>query len=111
MLQCPGCAKHMMRVHRSLMQKALYSDIFRCTRCDRRLNRVRPIVSATALFTFARHSHCIRCSTPDVERLKKRDRVDSLSHHPASILLALTGAPFNRCSACRLQFHDWRHPA
>ena len=93
------------------MQKVLYGEAFRCTKCGRRLNRMRPGLASTLTFIFARHTHCIRCGTPDVDRLKKRDRVDSVSRHPASVLLALTGAPFNRCSICRLQFHDWRRPA
>ena len=30
-MQCPDCAKHMVRTHRTPAQKLLYSDIFRCT--------------------------------------------------------------------------------
>ena len=111
MPQCPDCSKHMMRTHRSLVQKLLYSDVFRCTKCGRRVNRVHTALSVSFAFGFSRHSHCIRCGTENVQRLKKRDRIDSVSRHPASMLLALTGAPYNRCSSCRLQYHDWRRPA
>jgi uncharacterized protein with PIN domain len=110
MPNCPNCAKHMTRTHRTPVQKLVYSDIFRCTKCGHRLNRLHASLGATFTFAFSRHTHCIRCGTPNVHRLKKRDRIDSVSRHPASLLLALTGAPFNRCASCRLQYHDWRRP-
>ena len=99
-----------MRTHRTVLQKLVYSDIFRCTKCGRRVSLVRSAQSVTLTFLLSRQSHCIRCGTTNVQRLKKRDRIDSVSHHPVSLLLALTGAPFNRCTRCRLQYHDWRRP-
>jgi hypothetical protein len=63
-----------------------------------------------AAFLFSRYSHCIQCGSARVHRLTKRDRVDSMSHHPFSVLQHITGAPVNKCIACRLQYHDWRRP-
>jgi hypothetical protein len=99
-----------MRTHRTTVQKLLYADVLRCTKCGTRMKRLHSNLDASVSFFFSRYSHCIRCGTPDVDRLKKQDRIDSVSRHPASMLLALTGAPFNRCSSCRLQYHDWRRP-
>ena len=110
MAECANCGKHLTRTHRTLVQKLLYADIFRCTKCNRRVYRSHWGPSMTLAFALSPHSHCIRCGTTDVRRLKKRDRVDSVSRHPVSVLLALTGAPFNRCAGCRLQYHDWRRP-
>jgi hypothetical protein len=93
------------------MQKIVYSETFHCTHCDRRLSRMRYNLNAILTFAWSRHTHCIRCGTPNVHGLKKRDRIDSVSYHPASLLLALTGAPLRRCPSCRLQYHDWRRPA
>ncbi|MEP7305872.1 MAG: hypothetical protein ABJA98_10165 [Acidobacteriota bacterium] len=100
-----------MRTHRTLAQKLLYSDVFRCRKCGRRLKRSRLRSGGILTFAFSRYSHCIRCGTPNVHRMKKRDRIDSMSRHPLSLLLRLTGAPLNRCYSCRLQYRDWRRPA
>jgi hypothetical protein len=92
------------------MQKVLYNEIFRCTRCGYFLKHLHPLVDANLSFVFSRYTHCIRCGTSRVQRLKKRDRIDSMSKHLASLLLRLTGAPLNKCPACRLQYYDWRPP-
>jgi uncharacterized protein with PIN domain len=110
MADCPNCGKHLTRTHRTAVQKLFYADVLRCTKCGNRLKRRHPFLNTSRAFFFSRRSHCIRCGTPNVDRLKKRDRIDSVSRHPASMLLALTGAPFNRCTSCRLQYHDWRRP-
>src|ERR1700681_625462 len=110
MAECPNCGKHLMRSHRTPAKKLLYADVLRCTKCGNRMKRLHSIVDASVSFFFSRYSHCIRCGTPDVDRLKKQDRIDSVSRHPASFLLALTGAPLNRCSSCRLQYNVWGGP-
>ena len=100
----------MTRTHRTAVQKLLFADILRCAKCAHRVNRLHPILRLNPSFFLSRYSRCIRCGTEYVQRLKKRDRIDSVSRHPASLLMALTGAPFNRCLICRLQYHDWRRP-
>jgi hypothetical protein len=62
----------------------------------------------TVTFVFARYSRCIQCGSYRVRRLPGRDRIDSRSTHPLSVVLSLTLAPFYHCNPCRLQYHDWR---
>jgi hypothetical protein len=97
-----------MRMHRTAAQRILYSDVFRCTHCRTRTRRIRPGLSVPLAFYFSRFTHCIRCGSARIERLEKRDRIDSLSRHPFSNVLRLTGAPLKKCPACRLQYYDWR---
>ncbi len=88
--------------------RALYADTFRCRHCGFESRRVRQGLGALVTFVFSRYSRCIQCGTLDVQRLAKPDRVDWMSRHPLSLLMYVTGAPLNRCSPCRLQYHDWR---
>lgn len=54
---------------------------------------------------------CMRALLNDrIHRVAKRDRVDDLSQHPLSWLLGVSGAPLNKCPACRLQYYDWHPP-
>ena len=99
-----------MRAHRSAAQKLLYSDAFGCSRCDFRTARLHTGLSIRLTFYFSRFTHCIRCGSSRIEKLSKRDRIDSVSKHPASRLFHITGAPIKKCPACRLQFYDWRPP-
>jgi len=63
-------------------------------------------------FVFSRHSRCLKCGkTERVSRLAKRDYIDGFSKSPLSLLQGVMGAPINRCSACRLQYYDWRGPS
>jgi hypothetical protein len=66
----------------------------------------------TTTFVFTRYSRCIQCGSFKVRRLAGRDRIDSISTHPLSVLLSVTMAPFYHCNPCRLQYRDWRpvHP-
>jgi hypothetical protein len=97
-----------MRKHRNVAQRILYSDVFRCAHCRTTTRWVRAGLSVTFTFCFSRFTHCIRCGSSRIERLEKRDRIDSLSHHPLSGFQRLTGAPLKKCPACRLQYYDWR---
>jgi hypothetical protein len=108
MPRCVECGRRLTRTRRTLQQKAFFADVFRCERCGYRLNRWRSPKGVTFTFIFSRYSHCLQCGTPNVHRMTKRDRVDSVSRHMLSILLGLSGAPLNKCTACRLQYHDWR---
>ena len=86
----------------------LYSDVFRCPQCHRTTRRLRAGLRVTLTFYFSRFTHCIRCGSARIELMDRRDHIDSLSHHPYSGLLRLTGAPLKKCPACRLQYYDWR---
>jgi len=99
-----------MRVHRTMVEKFVWSDMYQCSGCRRRVGTYHRSLYAYSRFLFSRYSRCIRCGSEAVQRLKKRDKVDGFSQHPLALVQALTGAPINRCSPCRLQFFDWRKP-
>ena len=92
------------------MHRILYAELFFCRKCGYRLRLLHPGLRGTLGFMSARHSQCITCGNRRVQRLNKRDRIDSVSRHPLSVLMGLTGAPINRCPICRLQYRDWRRP-
>ena len=108
MPECPACGHHLIRMHRTTAEKLIYAELFRCAHCDLRLRQLRGRRNAKISFLFSRYTRCIRCGTQHVRRISKRDRVDSVSRGVVSTLLRLTGAPLNKCDACRLQYYDWR---
>ena len=110
MPKCPTCLRSLMRTHRTPWQKLRGAEAFRCRKCGYRTSRWRPALGVALQFVFSRHSHCVSCGTERVKRIAKRDRVDSMSRNIVSILFGLTGAPLNKCPACRLQYRDWRRP-
>jgi hypothetical protein len=84
-----------------------------CPKCRHVERRWRVPFEREGTFVFSRYSRCIQCGSYRVKRLAGRDRIDTLSAHPLSVIAGLTLAPFHHCNACRLQFHDWRaiHPS
>ena len=108
MPDCPSCRKPLERRHRTLVEKLLYRDAFRCAACAREVRRLGALGSVRASFYLSRYTRCIRCSSHRVRRQKHRDRIDFMSRRVISLVLRLTGAPLNRCPACRLQYYDWR---
>jgi hypothetical protein len=110
MPQCPQCARHLMRRHRTSLQKLIYSDVFRCPDCDTPVVRFRSFLGVHPHFLFSRYTHCIQCGTPSVYKTAKRDRIDSLTKNPFGRIQQLLGAPVIKCLACRLQYYDWRAP-
>ena len=110
MLHCSRGGKRLVRVHRSVLEKLLWSDMYECSECKRREGTYHRYLYAHCRSLFSRHSRCIRCGSEAVQRLKKRDKVDGFSQNPLALMQVLIGAPVNRCSPCRLQFFDWRKP-
>src|ERR1700693_4157808 len=113
-LKCRGCGGSMTRSHRRLLEKAVYSDAFACSRCKLRLGWHHPFLFFLLRqfrFVFSSYARCVRCGKQEsVSRLEKRDYIDSVSKNPLALFQLLLGAPINRCSPCRLQFYDWRPP-
>ena len=99
-----------MREHRRSLEKLIYTDIHRCTKCGYRLTWLRLVRRGNLKFVFSRYTRCIRCGTAYVQRSSKRDRIDSVSKNLLSRILFVSGAPVNKCVACRLQYYDWRPP-
>ena len=108
MTVCPQCGKHFVRIHRSPVQKLVYSDIYRCHQCGFRTGRFRPSIGIKLAFIFSRYTRCVRCGTYAVERVSRRDRIDSVAKTPLSLIQRLLFAPLNKCYSCRLQYYDWR---
>ena len=106
MPDCPDCGTHLARRHRRPLERILYSNRFFCPECGRRWAQRR----VPLWFIFARHTRCIQCGTPQVERASKPDRIDAFSRRLFSRLMHLGGAPLYKCRACRLQYYDWRTP-
>lgn len=104
----PDCGTRLFRVHRTPLEKLVYSEAFRCDACGERVRYAHRVLGVTAAFYLSAYTRCVRCATFDVRRGARLDRVDSVSKHPLSVIQRLLGAPINRCFACRLQYFDWR---
>ena len=110
MPDCSKCGKHLTRTRRTPFERPFYSAAYRCHHCDNRLRIPHTAVHVQLTFLFSRHTHCIKCGNAKVRRHGKRDRIDTISKHPVSTLMMLTGAPLYRCLDCRIQYYDWRRP-
>ena len=110
MLSKCSCGRSLTRVHRSVLQRLLYSGAYRCKGCGRTSFRMHRWIFATYGSVSCGHSRCIYCGGSRVHRVHKNDRVDSFSRHPLSVLLGLFFAPVVKCPSCRVQFHDFRKP-
>jgi hypothetical protein len=108
MPQCPRCAHHLAREHRGPLQRLLYKELFECKHCNLQIGRAYPSISGTLAFVFSSRTRCMKCGNERVQRLTKKDRIDTMSRHPLSVLFGLTGAPIHRCQLCRIQYRDWR---
>lgn len=108
--ECPRCGGPLARESRSALERIFLRRIDACRRCGRRVRTLRVPLGNASQFLFSRYTHCIQCGTWKVRRLAGRDHIDGLSMHPLSLLFGLTRAPYVHCSACRLQYHDWRRP-
>ena len=105
MHSCPHCHKRLVRVHRGMLHKLFYTDMYICSGCTRRVGLWR----STLIFLFSRHSRCIQCGSHAVHRVAKWDRVDRFTRNLLGLAQSLVGAPIFRCGGCRLQYLDWRH--
>jgi predicted RNA-binding Zn-ribbon protein involved in translation (DUF1610 family) len=108
MLDCPDCGTHGHRTHRRGVQRILYSNLYACANCGRRVGNVRTPFRAELGFVFSTHTRCPRCATFRIHRQPRFDRIDWMSWHPLSCFFRLTFAPRHKCDRCRLQFYDWR---
>ena len=104
MLTCPHCHKRLLHVRRRPFEKLLYSDVYACSGCKKRIGARR----ASFIFLFSKHTRCIVCGSPQVARLAKPDRVNQFTTNRGGLVQRWVGAPVWRCSPCRVQFYDWR---
>ena len=111
MLRCPQCLAEMTRTRRSRLQKLVFSGVFFCCSCRLRLALYHPFLDRQIVrckFMFSLHSRCVRCATYSVHSLSKPDPVDPVTRNPLGQIQVILGAPLKHCSACRLQYRDWR---
>src|SRR6266702_3789315 len=106
-----SCGQGFFRVHRTIFQRLLYSDVSRCRHCRCVSRTLHRWMSVTFQVVFSLRGRCTSCGGERVLRMDKRDSVDSFSKHPVSLLQSLFFAPLLKCPDCRLQFHDFRPPA
>ena len=103
MPSCTNCGEALKRAHRKPWEKSVYSIVFRCGKCGRRMGEKHPIYNY-----LARHTRCPRCGTPDVDRRTVRDKIDKVTHSPVSMFQMLLGGSLYHCGFCRIQFYDLR---
>jgi hypothetical protein len=80
--------------------------VFQCLKCKRKTK----IPKYPALFLLSLHRSCPKCGTPQLDRLRKRDKIDPLYLNPLSLVQRLLGANIYWCPFCRVQFYDLRPP-
>ena len=102
MARCTRCQKY-HRVHRTFRERLLYRAIYECTVCKFRIVEWRAYT-----FRFSRYARCPDCGSQNLRRLRKRDPIERVSHHPWNVLQRMLGGRLYYCSRCRLQFGDLR---
>ncbi len=92
----------MRRSRRSLAERLLYSEAFRCEKCGQRVR--------TALFSFryVRYVKCPCCHSVDLTALKRRDGIDRMQKGLLNFVQRISGGKLYHCWFCRLQFYDTR---
>jgi len=108
MPRCASCGGPLRQVHRRFYERLFCSITFACRDCDLRVRRFRGWSFRSLRFVCSHYTACIRCGASEVYRTHRKDRIDSVSNHPWSLLLQFLGAPRHRCPFCRLQYHDVR---
>jgi len=103
-MQCDWCGNTVGRVRRTKWERLTSAIVYQCPDCQRKTK----IPKFPGLYIFSLRRTCPKCGTPQLERLRKRDRIDPLYHNPLSLIQALFGASIFWCPFCRLQFYDLR---
>ena len=81
----------------------MYKAAYQCQDCEFRVTTPRRFT-----FTFHRRACCPACGSSDLKRLPRRDKIETLSKRPWSLLQGLLGGRLYYCALCRLQFYDLR---
>jgi len=105
MTQCKDCGGRLARRRRRVLEKLRFTSVYECEKCGWKVGFRHPYT-----MIFQSHSHCLRCGTDQVSRLKRRDGIDRMSRNLYSLLARISGANLMHCAFCRLQYYDWRKP-
>jgi predicted RNA-binding Zn-ribbon protein involved in translation (DUF1610 family) len=106
--RCPKCGGHLEKVHRTAVERIVFSSTHACRKCHFRSQTPHHWWYSAFMPFFSRYTICVKCGTTKVYRMKKRDPLDHLSKHPLSLIQQMLFAPRNRCVFCRMQYHDLR---
>lgn len=100
---CTQCGGHLHRIHRTFTERFAYMAIYECREC-------KDISSVPRRFRyhFGEHPRCPKCGTLRISKLKRRDRIDSMSRSLLNLLERMCGGGLYHCRFCRLQFYDRR---
>jgi DNA-directed RNA polymerase subunit M/transcription elongation factor TFIIS len=110
MPDCPDCGRHLVRRHRLIHQKLLYSEAFHCKECERPAYRLRRALRFNGMFAWSPFTRCPKCGNGDVQHVAPQGRA-AASTRGLSRLQRLIGTRLYRCVDCHLQYRDWRaHP-
>jgi len=93
----------MVRSHRRLWEKPIYSFVHKCRECESRVrtkHRLLEYVSGPA--------KCPHCGDREIQRRSTRDKIDRTLRTPFSVVQSLLGGQLYHCGFCRIQFYDLR---
>ncbi len=103
MPRCEKCRGILVRVRRSIMEKMMYSRIYKCKECGFRISRNHHFT-----LYFAPHTHCPHCGNERVRLRSKPDKIDKTLKTPMSLLQRILGGRLYHCLYCRIQYYDLR---
>jgi hypothetical protein len=105
-MQCDWCVESVVRIRRRKWERLVYAAVLQCPKCKRKTK----LPKYPTLFLLSLHRSCPKCGTPQLDRLRKRDKIDPLYLNPLSLVQRLFGAHLYWCPFCRVQFYDLRPP-
>ncbi len=103
MPRCAKCGGGLLRARRNIIEKLIYSTVYRCKTCDLRTG----ITRAYTLY-FSPVCHCPNCGNERVRTRSKPDKIDKLLKTPMSLVQRMLGGTLYHCLYCRIQFYDVR---
>src|SRR6266487_3639444 len=100
-LDCTTCGNLMVRVHRSVFKRLIYSKIYKCPECGIEIRK-----SHQWILHFSTKAHCPGCGTDRLVVRLQPDAVDWIVRGPMRLMYRLLGGRLYHCGSCRLQFYD-----
>ncbi len=99
---CQKCGGALRRSRRTLVERLLYSEAFRCEKCQQRVR------TTSFSLRYVRYVKCPCCHSVDLTILKRRDGIDRMQKGFLNLVQRLGGGKLYHCWFCRLQFYDTR---
>jgi hypothetical protein len=102
-MRCPNCGGTTIRRHRRGFEKLIFSQTYRCRRCN-----IRFAKGYFNLGIFEKFASCPQCGNPAPDQRSRRDKVDSMLGGVVRLVHWALGGKLYHCVFCRLQFYDVR---